>query len=120
MLDDKDLAYMRECLEEFLPDTCTILSPTETPDGMGGVDATWGTSSANVACRLDHKKTLSQDEIVTGASLRPFTSYILSVPYDTTITTDYRVVHSSITYNVVTVNTDQSWKSVTRCTLERV
>jgi hypothetical protein len=120
MLNTKDLEYMRESVEELFPDLCNILTSTKAADGMGGVNVTWSVSSRNVPCRLDHQKTLSQDEIVAGASLRPFSGYTLSLPYSEEITTNDRVTCSGITYNVVTVNTGQSWAAVRRCTLERV
>lgn len=120
MLSSADLQYMRDTSEELLPDTCTILSPTNAPDGYGGVEQTWGTVSAAVACRLDHRKTLSQDETIAGAAIQPFSSYMLTIPYDETIEEKYRIVHNSVTYNVVTVNTGQSWKAIKRCSVEKV
>ena len=115
MLDASMLAAMREAIDDLLPDTCNILSVTRTADGKGGWTETWGTASASVACRLDMKSGMEQ---VQGGGVQPYKSYMLSLPYSTTITTDYRVVHSGITYEVKTVNTSQSWIAVRRVELE--
>jgi head-tail adaptor len=115
MLDASMLAAMRDAIEELLPDTCTILSVTRTPDSKGGWTEAWGTASSSVACRLDMKSGVEQ---LQGGGVEPYKSYALSLPYDTTITTEYRVVHSGTTYNVKTVNTNQSWIAVRRVELE--
>ena len=117
-LSAAELAAMRDVIEtELLPDTCTLLTLTSTANGMGGQTQSWGTASSNVPCRLDMTRGREQ---VSGEAWRPFTMYTLSLPYDTTITTAYRVVHSSVTYAVTSVNTNQSWIAVKRCELEKV
>jgi head-tail adaptor len=116
-LTASELSAMRSTIAELLPDTCTILSPTSTPDGYGGVTTAWGTATASVACRLDMKQGREQ---TSGGAVTPFTSYTLSLPYDATISATWRVVVSSVTYAVTSVNSGQSWVVVTRCDLERV
>jgi head-tail adaptor len=112
------LAAMRSAIADLLPDTCVILSITETPDGAGGVTQSWGTLSSGVSCRLDVKSGMEQ---VAGGALVPYKRTMLSVPYDTTITEAHRVVHSGGTYNVIAPpNTGQSWIAVKRVELERV
>ena len=77
MLSNSELAYMREAIDDLLPDTCNILSVTETNNGMGGVVQTWGTATAGVICRVD-VTNLRSGEQVTGGSLKPFQQTILS------------------------------------------
>lgn len=120
MLSNAELTAMREAIEDLFPDTCNILTATETADGYGGVSRVWGTASANVACRLDVVNRSGSDEQVGAASLRSFQETILSVPYNTTITTDSKVEHSGTTYNVTAINSGQSWIAVKRVTLEKV
>jgi hypothetical protein len=43
---------------------------------------------------------------------------VLSVPYDTVISTGNRVEVGTTTYAVVAVNVNVSWKAVARATLE--
>ena len=120
MLTNSELSYMREAIGELLPDTCNLLTATNTPDGAGGVTTTWGTASASVACRMDYTSQNRADESITAASLRPYSGYILSIPHNTTINTEYRVEHSGFTYNVLSVNNSQSLIAVKRVVLERI
>jgi len=118
VIDSFELARMREDLEAVaLPDTCNLLSSTDTVDGQGGITQTWGTAYAAVPCRID---ALTAAEVVAGVQLKPFHSYILTVPYDQTVSTNYRVVVNSETFNVVSVDVGKSWALNTRVFLERV
>lgn len=119
MLDNTMLTAMRDAIEQLLPDTCDILSVTNTPDGMGGVTQTWGTATASVPCRVD-LMTNAMNEMVKGAAVNAYPQYMLSVPYDTTIAVENRILHNGITYAVVKINTSQSWKAVGRAVLELV
>lgn len=122
MLSSRELEFMREAIEDLLPDTCDILQVTETPDGFGGVTQTWGTASNGTAvpCRMDIINRASDGETVSGAGIKAFQETILSMPYDTQITVTNRVQHNGTVYNVHSVNTGQSWIAVKRATLERV
>ena len=111
-----DLRSMRQAVAELLPDRCQILSRTSTANGQGGQVATWGTASAGVPCRLDMTHGM---EAMTGGALQQYTGYMLSLPYDTTITQSHRVLLNDITYAVKTVNTNQSWVAVKRVELEK-
>jgi len=116
-LTNSELAGMREAIEQLLPQSCNILSVTLTPDGQGGNTESWGTASANVACRLD---VISGTEMTTAGALQPYTRSMLSMPYDTTVSQDNRIELGSNTYAVKTVNTDQAWIAVKRCELEQI
>jgi head-tail adaptor len=120
MLSNSELEYMREAIGQLLPDTCNILTVTNTPNGFGGMTQTWGTASASVACRLDIVNRGQDAESIQASGIRAYQEVMLSLPYDTTITTSQRVEHGGYTYNVHSVNTDQSWIAVKRAVLERV
>lgn len=122
MLSSRELEFMREAIEDLLPDTCDILQVTETPDGFGGVTQTWGTavSGTAVPCRLDIINRTSDRESIAGAGIKAFQETILSLPYDAQITVTNRVQHNGTIYNVHSVNTGQSWIAVKRAALERV
>ena len=125
MLTNSDLSVMRDAIEQLLPDTCNILAGTETSDGMGGVTLTWGTAGTAIPCRFDFK---SGREFVVGVGLQSFTSAMLSLAYDVTITEVNRVEKIDIDTGSVThtyavsapVNSDQSWRAVKRVQLELV
>lgn len=119
MIDNSMLEVMRAAISEMLPDTCTILSVTYTADGMGGQSETWGTVYTLVPCRVD-LITRDLNEMVKGAAVNPYPQYMLSYEHDKTLAVENRIVHNSITYAVVKVNTSQSWRAVGRAILELV
>ena len=115
-IDTTMLASMREAISQLLPDTCQVITVTNTPDGQGGQTQTFGTASA-VAFRLD---MTSGREQVTGAALQPFTAYKGSLPYDTTVASGNLILHNSVRYAVTSVNNNQSWIAVRRVDLELI
>jgi SPP1 family predicted phage head-tail adaptor len=117
MLDNSELTSMRSAYLDLMPDTCDILTATKTTDGQGGFTTTWATSSANVRCRMDAYKPR---ESLSGGAVYPFNMFMLTLPYDTTITTNSRVTHGGKTYNVIGPDDDKSWKITTRVILEVV
>jgi hypothetical protein len=110
------LRAMREAIAELLPDTCYILTPTDTPDGMGGVTTSYGTSAA-IACRLDDKASPMQ---VTGGAIQIYAGMMFSLPYDTVIYTTDNILHNGIQYAVTGINDDISWQAVKRVAVEAV
>jgi len=118
-LTSKELTDMRASLDLLMPDTCNILSRTDTADGQGGFTTTWGTATASVSCRLDKRSGALEEELM-AASIQPFTSWMLTVPDETTITEAHRVEVGSNTFNVTSVDDGKSWKGSVRCQLEKV
>jgi hypothetical protein len=78
--------------------------------------ATWGTAGT-AYCRLDAQ---AGNEQVQGASIRPTFSYVLTVPYGTTIEENYRVVFGTTTYTVTSIDANKSWSACVRAYLERL
>jgi len=117
MLTSAELTQMRADVAEMLPDTCNLLTVTRTSDGQGGITDTWGTATTGVACRLD---PLRGRESVQGAALQAQYSYILTLPYDTTITNAYRVEIGTAVYDVKAVDQGKSWAVSMRAFVERV
>jgi hypothetical protein len=115
-LSASDLEYMQASIEELLPDTCYILSPTLTADGAGGFTESFGTAGTADCC-LDAK---SGGERTVGASIQPVFSYMLTLPFDTTILDTYRVEVDSNTFTVTSIDLGKSWDACLRVTLERV
>ena len=116
-----ELSTMRTSINELLPDTCNILTPTNVNDGQGGITTTWGTANASVTCRLDKRSGQEQgQEQVQGAGVKPYTEWILTLPYDTTIANTQRVEVGSSTFNVISVDGDKSWEASMRVILEKV
>lgn len=122
-LTNKELTSIRADINDLLPDTGYIIARTETPDGMGGQTvSTSVVANGTVSCRLDTRmiNMLKGNESVAGAALRSFQQLILTLPYDTTITTNNQFLKDGQLYNVISIDTDKSWKASVRCVLERL
>ena len=116
VLSSSDLAQIRADVLDLLPDTGYILSSSSTPDGAGGYTETWGTAGT-VTYRLD---PLRQREQVIGGAVTPFHSFILTLPYNTTIEPEYIFKASDgQQYNVIGVDDGKSWQASVRCMVER-
>ena len=116
-LTSADLAGMRSTIANLMPDTGHILSVTETPDGQGGVKQTWGTATASVSCRVDSVKA---QESTTGGAVRPYHSYVITLPYNTTVTQENCVKVGSDIFNVTSVDDPKSWDITRRIYAELV
>ena len=120
MITADELTQMRSDVQDLMPDTCNLLTVTDVPDGYGGVTSTWGTASASVKCRIDNASNTTYGEQMVANGVQPFSRWILSVPYGTTMTEAMRVQVGSDTYNVTMVDVDKSWPVVERAVLEAV
>jgi len=114
------LAAMRTAIGELLPDTCNICNITNTSDGEGVVTNARATAGTSIACRLDAIQSPTMGEQLTGGAIQPYMSYMISLPYDTVLTTAQIIEHSGADYAVKTINRGQSWKAVVRVELERM
>ena len=116
-IDTAMLSAMRTAINSLLPDVCNICSITHTPDGQGGWTDPRGTIGTAIACRLD---VIQGREQVTGGAVQPYTSYTLSLPYDTVVLPTYIIEHNSVDYAVKPSNVNQSWIAVKRVELEKL
>jgi head-tail adaptor len=118
-MDDLELAELRAAVAELLPDTCNLLAVTRASDGQGGFTEAWGTVTGGTAipCRLDYVRGVN---VVIGGAMQPFSGWMLTLPYDATITTAYRVQHNSHTYAVIGVDAGKSWAASVRLLVERI
>ena len=115
-LSEVELAAMREALVETLPDTGYVLSLTRVSDGMGGGTATWGTAGT-AACRVE---AMRGAERYSGDKLTAFARYVVTVPYDTTVTEANRFKVGSVEYSILNVDGGKSWPVAKRLEVERV
>jgi SPP1 family predicted phage head-tail adaptor len=116
MLPANELAELRAAILDLLPDTCDILSVSRAPDGHGGSTDTWTTASAAVKCRLDYR---TGQEVVSGGAIQSYQAEVLTVPYNTVITTASRVSYGGALYNVLSVS-EGSLIAVKRVSLEKL
>jgi hypothetical protein len=59
-------------------------------------------------------------EMVVSASMQPYTGWVLSIPWDTTITVANRIRIGGTQYNVIQVDNGKSWNAVLRCAVEAI
>lgn len=108
MLTAADLASMRAVLEQSLPGTAVIQSGTLASDNGGGYTETF-TAAGTVACRIAPVVNRGGAEGETGGRIEADAQYVITLPAETTIETDDRIVADGVTYNVVAVR-DRSWE----------
>jgi hypothetical protein len=115
----QELTDMRVVSDDFLPDTCTIQTKTETVDAQGGVSLSWANTYTSVACRLD-PAAAGGSEVVTNLALEARSLWTLNIPYNQAIGVENRVVHGGVTYEVKGVIDTNSYVTIRRATLVRV
>lgn len=114
----KELADMRAVADDFLPDTCTIQTPTDSTGSMGGPSTSFGNTYTNIACRVDPMGVGSESEV--ASALEGQSGWWLNIPYDQDIAITYRVVHDGKTYEVKSVVDTQSYRTIRRAAMVRV
>ena len=113
------LSQMRADVANMLPDTAVIQTfgtVAQSSDGFAG--GTY-TATGTVVCRLD---PLGKNAAVRLALEREVTAYTyqLTVPYDTALVHNARVVVNSNTYEVIQLDVDHSWNVSKRAIVERL
>jgi len=116
LIPDKELAAIQAAIKTTMPDTAVIQALTLTADGQGGFTEAWA-AAGTVVCRLDNAGGGSE---TTGAALRSYSTWTLSVPVDADLTTDNRVVIGGYTYQVSNISDAPSWVGVQRAQVVRV
>lgn len=92
-----------------LPDTCDIERETETRDSRGNIVRTWGAHLENIRCALDVAGQMGR-EYVVGSVESTEATYIITVPYDTDVTDNDRVVIGDRRFNVITARQGEGYE----------
>ena len=109
MLTAAELAAMRDVAEDALPGTAVIQTQAFASDGGGGGSVTW-TAAGTADCRL---APIRGTEREVGERISPDADFLVTLPFDASVTTDSRLVISGGTFNVEAIR-DRSWKLTTR------
>ena len=112
-----ELAQIQTDILGALPDTCSILSVTSTPDGYGGQTDTWSIMTANVACRVS---PVRGQEIQAGVAQEMFYRFIVTLPVGTVVNHADRIRVGTQDYDVVSVDTGKSWSTCVRVEVEKI
>ena len=115
MLSDGDLEYIRESVEQLMPDRCYILTATETRNASGGVLQTWGTATTATACRFDPIRGTEQ---TAAGAVTAFYGYTVTIPHDTTVTAKNRIAWGGATFSILSVDSSKSWAGSLRLRVE--
>lgn len=119
-METDQLAFMRSQILETYPDSCVILSVSNTANGKGGFTVTeTPVTGGTVLGRLDSVHTgqfIVRDD--KGGKLDQPYQLRLTLPYNAPITKTNRVRVNGITYKVVDITLGDSWKLSTRANLE--
>ncbi len=96
-----EIHQARETSDAYLPGTAIISEPTQTSDGQGGQTWTYA-PSGTVAARLAAENVQPSSGELAGR-VANVTSWILTLPAATVITSKARVAFNSETYEVLAV-----------------
>ena len=115
-LSARELAQIREDIEDLLPETAVVLSVTRVSDGGGGWSETWGTASTTI-CRVDWK---SGTEVMSGGAIQPVRACVITLPHDAVVVEGNRIQAGGETYAVTSVDNDKSWVGCVRCEVDKL
>lgn len=100
---------MRATAGSALPGTAVIQVGSFSSDGGGGGSYGWS-AQGTVSCRI---APIRADEREIADRISSDADYIVTLPFDTTLTTDSRLVIDGDTYNVAAIR-ERSWHLSTR------
>ena len=107
MITSTELSWMRATENQAMSSVATILSPSYSNTALGLQEESW-TNAGTVACDIwpiaknDREKSSSNQEISKG-------EFYISVPYNTDVSIEDKVVISDVIYDITFVPLAQSW-----------
>ena len=117
MLQDNDLEYMRQVTPQAMPDLVNIQRRALVSDKQGGYTEEWANAYQNVTARLASKGV---SESVEDNRRDVQAEFTLVLPYAQSVVQADRIVHTSGTYEVQSVDTGKSWSSSKLCQMRRL
>ena len=117
LLQGLDLDYMRAEAVRAMPDVVDIQRQSRELDGQGGFVISWAEVYQNIPARLASR---GGSESTDAGRLDTQLDWTLTLAYNQPIHTDDRVVHSSGTYEVQSVDTGKSWTLSKRCQMRQI
>ena len=117
LLQGMELTYMRTAMKTAMPDTVNIQRLSQEADGQGGFITSWANSYQNIPARLTAK---GGGESTQAGRLDTQLDFTLTVAYDQAIDATARVVPTSGTYEVQSVDSGKSWTLSKRCQMRQL
>ena len=119
LLSAGELRYLRRELDGFLDRTCTLRTLTAGSSDEAGGTGTDTASDATVACRIG--PLIGTERIIADRlGIEADAEIVLS--HETTVTETQQIIDvvTGRSYEVVAVNTDQSYRTATRVLAKRI
>jgi len=123
MLDVNDLDFVRKQAAANLPELVDLLTINRISDARGGMEEAFDISHAQVKARIAERTSSG----LGGGEERTFmgredvlADYVLTLPYDQTVSEKMRVDHQGQLYEIAFVNTGRSYDTVRRCLIRRL
>jgi SPP1 family predicted phage head-tail adaptor len=113
-----ELASLRSHADDLLPDACTVQTKTVSVDSTGNPIESWADTYTSVACRLD--AVTGGGERALWGRLAAVSDWILSIPYDQSVSEAMRVVYGGTTFYITAVEDVHTWRTIRRAGLRRV
>ena len=117
LLQTSDLTYLRDEILVALPDTVTIQRKAMTADGQGGFSESWGDAYQSVSARL---ATPSGSERIAQERIDTLITTTITLPFSQNVLLNDRIIHPDGSFEVVSINENQSWGTAKRCLVRRL
>ena len=117
LLQENDLRYMRAAAQTAMPDTVDVQRKNLASDKQGGFTESWANAYQNISARLAAK---GGGESVGQGRQDLRLDYTLTLAYDQSIEQTDRVVHTSGTYEIQSIDVGKSWAATKRCQMRRL
>lgn len=113
MHSDADLTFMRDTQELAMPGTAVIQGTVSASDGQGGYYESYA-GVGTVPARLYPVNRRSYHEGVGGAQVISETAWHITMPWDTVVDARNRISMEGRTWEIVSVNNDENWRTAIR------
>lgn len=110
---------MRATAATTFDSTAILLAEEYVSDGGGGGTTSW-TASGTVPCHLSPITLRGEREPVTGDRVSPDADWILTLPAETAIEYDSRVLVGAATFEVIALRAPRTWELTRRVELNEV
>jgi hypothetical protein len=110
MLSNAEIARMRTTAEQAMTGTAVISTKAWVSDGRGGGSVTWS-PSGTVSCRVTSK---SMTEELGVGRIESDADWIITLPAETAVSTEDRIVADGETMSVTGVSAPRTWEITRR------
>jgi hypothetical protein len=116
LLTNAQLTRMRADAAESLPGTAVIYNETWASDGGGGGSTTFS-ASGTVSCRI---APLTAGEREEGDRMDPNAKWIVTLPANTTVDLDNRILTGGGTFSVLAIRGPRSYEVTRRVEVDQL